>query len=448
MINTYFEQYHNYVDSGLEWIDSAPSHWPKSRFKDVIAKLESGVSVNATDEPVEGDNIGVLKTSCVGKGKFLPNENKSVWPTEIERVCVPVKAGRIIISRMNTPQLVGASEFITTDYPNLFLPDRLWQTVFLPNVKLNSKWLSLLMGSSAFRFLLSTLGSGTSPSMKSLGQEKLLNIRFAFPPLHEQEAIAVYLDAKATQIDHQVVLLSQKAEMYGILKNSIIKETVTSGLNKDAKMKPSGVEWLGEVPEHWKVRRIVDIVTQNKQKNYGSFEKNLLSLSYGRLIRKDYETSIGLLPESFESYQIVKKGNIILRLTDLQNDQRSLRVGLAREQGIITSAYLGLCFHHSINPSFAYYLLHVYDLCKVFYWFGGGLRSTMRFDDIKIIPFVIPPPDEQQLIADHLANKTEQIDRIVATIRNKIVRLKELRKSLINDVIAGKIKVVSERRTS
>ena len=161
----------------------------------------------------------------------------------------------------------------------------------------------------------------------------------------------------------------------------------------------------------------------------------------GELSEKISMTSFGLLPESFETYQVVPAGTIILRLTDLQNDKRSLRVGLVREQGIITSAYLGLRFQRSIDSTFAYYLLHVYDLCKVFYWFGGGLRSTMRFDDIKVIPFILPPIEEQTAIAAYLDSKTAHIDRIVATINSQIDKLKELRLTLINDVVTGKIKV-------
>jgi type I restriction enzyme S subunit len=254
-------RYEAYKDSGVEWISATPSCWPNLRLKDVIAKLESGVSVNASNEPVEGDNIGVLKTSCVGKDVFLPSQNKSVWPTEIERVCVPVQAGRIIISRMNTPRLVGASSYISKDYPNLFLPDRLWQTVFLANIKLDYKWLSLLIGCSAFRFLLSTLATGTSPSMKNLGQEKFLNISFPFPPLPEQKTITAYLDAKTAQIDRKIDLLSQKATQYSKLKQSLINETVTRGLDKTVPMKDSGVEWIGEVPAHWNMCRLKELST-------------------------------------------------------------------------------------------------------------------------------------------------------------------------------------------
>jgi type I restriction enzyme S subunit len=206
-------------------------------------------------------------------------------------------------------------------------------------------------------------------------------------------------------------------------------------------MKDSGVEWIGQIPAHWEVKRISDIAVQQKHKNVGLLEKNLLSLSYGKLKRKDIETSFGLLPESFETYQIVNPGNVILRLTDLQNDWTSLRVGLARERGIITSAYLCLRFSKPIDPVFAYYVLHVYDLSKVFYWLGSGLRSSMKFEDIKVLPFILPPLEEQKAIAEYLETKTAHIEKIIETIKLEVEKLKELRKTLINDVVTGKIKV-------
>lgn len=170
-------------------------------------------------------------------------------------------------------------------------------------------------------------------------------------------------------------------------------------------------------------------------------EKNLLSLSYGKLKRKNIDSAFGLLPESFETYQIINPGNIILRLTDLQNDWTSLRVGLARERGIITSAYLCLCFTKQINPIFAYYLLHLYDLSKVFYWQGNGLRQTMKFDDIKLLPFAFPSYEEQTAIATYLDEKIAHIDRIITNIRAQIEQLQALRKVLINEVVTGKIRV-------
>ena len=121
-----------------------------------------------------------------------------------------------------------------------------------------------------------------------LGQSAIADSLIPVPPLLGQIAIAAYLDTKTAQIDRKIDLLSQKATQYGKLKQSLINETVTRGLDKTVAMKDSGVEWLGAVPTHWKVQRVADIAVQNKVKNYGLEEKNLLSLSYGRIIRKDF----------------------------------------------------------------------------------------------------------------------------------------------------------------
>lgn len=300
------------------------------------------------------------------------------------------------------------------------------------------KFLSKFFNSNIFE---SQSGLFMSSTVNQLTQNTLNNFLILLPPLEEQQAIADYLDAKTKQIDRKIDLLEVKAKKYAGLKQSLINETVTRGLDKNVPMKDSGMEWIGQIPSHWEVKRVNDIASQQKVKNVGLHEKNLLSLSYGKLKRKDIETSFGLLPESFETYQIVNKGNIILRLTDLQNDWTSLRVGLARERGIITSAYLCLRFAKQINPTFAYYVLHTYDLRKVFYWLGSGLRSVMKFDDIKVLPFLLPPLEEQNAIAEYLEAKTAHIEKIVETIHLEIEKLQELRKTLINDVVTGKIKV-------
>jgi type I restriction enzyme S subunit len=243
-------------------------------------------------------------------------------------------------------------------------------------------------------------------------------------------------------------LLEEKARLYKELKQSLINETVTRGLDQSVPLRDSGVDWIGEIPEHWRVERVVDVAAQRKKKNLGLRNKNLLSLSYGRIKRRDFDTAHGLLPASFETYQIVKSGNIILRLTDLQNDWKSLRVGLVTEQGIITSAYLNLEFVKDTCPTYFYYLLHSFDIVKVFYWQGGGLRQSMKFDDIKVLPIIIPPLSEQQAIAEYLDEKTAKTNQIVETINEQVRLLKELRKTLINDVVTGKIRVTEPEAAS
>ena len=202
------------------------------------------------------------------------------------------------------------------------------------------------------------------------------------------------------------------------------------------RMKESGIDWIGQIPEEWEVAKVNHIFEEHKQKNRGNKEKNLLSLSYGRIIRKSIDSSFGLLPESFDTYNIIQRGDIVLRLTDLQNDKRSLRVGLARENGIITSAYLTLRLKNlESNDSYMYYLLHTYDICKVFYNFGGGVRQGGTWSDIYKMELLIPPCNEQQKIADFLDKKTAQLDKAKALLEEQIQKLKNYRASLIYETV-------------
>lgn len=168
-------------------------------------------------------------------------------------------------------------------------------------------------------------------------------------------------------------------------------------------MRDSGIEWIGQIPTHWLVSPFYSFATEVKNPNTGLKERNLLSLSYGRLIRKDMSRVDGLTPGSFEGYNIVAADDIVFRLTDLQNDTKSLRSARAQERGIITSAYVTV--RPKANPRFFEYLMRSYDTTKVFYGIGGGIRQSMKFADLKRLPVVIPPEDEMDAIVKHLAGR-------------------------------------------
>jgi len=198
--------------------------------------------------------------------------------------------------------------------------------------------------------------------------------------------------------------------------------------------KDSGVEWLGEVPEHWDLMPFFSRFKERNEKNTGLKENNLLSLSYGRIIQKDINTLEGLLPESFETYQIVNPDDLIFRLTDLQNDKRSLRSAIVLQKGIITSAYLAV-ENVNIDPSFANHLFRAYDLLKVFYSMGGGLRQSMKYSDMKWLPVLTPPLSEQAQIARFLEHETAWIDALIAEQERLIELLKEKRQAVISHAV-------------
>lgn len=207
-------------------------------------------------------------------------------------------------------------------------------------------------------------------------------------------------------------------------------------MKKYDKYKPSGIDWLEDIPNDWEIERTTNICFSNKSNNKNLNETNLLSLSYGKIIRKDIDAAFGLLPASFETYQIVKEGYLVLRLTDLQNDKKSLRVGYVNEKGIITSAYLGLVFNKQINSKYIYYLFYSFDIKKVFYSQGGSMRQSMKFDDFKTIPIIKPTLIEQIEIVKYLDNETHVIDEKIKLLTQKAHYFKEYRKSLINETIS------------
>ena len=201
-------------------------------------------------------------------------------------------------------------------------------------------------------------------------------------------------------------------------------------------MKNSGIEWIGKIPDDWEVVYLSSIFNEHKRKNKDLICKNLLSLSYGKIKRKDINTTDGLLPESFEGYNIIKKGDIVLRLTDLQNDQRSLRTGIAYETGLITSAYITIrCLTQIALPDYMHYYLHSFDMSKGFYGMGDGVRQGLNYDGIKKILMLLPPMEKQCQIADYLDKKCAAVDRLIENQRAQIEKLKEYKQSVITEAV-------------
>lgn len=182
--------------------------------------------------------------------------------------------------------------------------------------------------------------------------------------------------------------------------------------------------WLGQVPLDWTMVLISQLVTPVKNKNIDLKEQNLLSLSYGKIKRKSIDSSGGLLPESFDGYNIIETNDIVLRLTDLQNDHTSLRVGLATERGIITSAYTTLRPKNPKSAKFLYYLIHSFDIRKGFYGMGSGVRQGLNYDEVKKLKLPIPSVGEQEAIADYLDSEIVRIDSIISEAKASIEEYK------------------------
>ncbi|WP_316636628.1 restriction endonuclease subunit S [uncultured Ruminococcus sp.] len=213
-------------------------------------------------------------------------------------------------------------------------------------------------------------------------------------------------------------------------------------------MQNSGIEWIGEIPKEWTINSISQLFSQVKNKNTDLQETNLLSLSYGKIKRKNIETTDGLLPESFDGYNIVESNDIVLRLTDLQNDHKSLRVGLVTERGIITSAYLTIRNHSESIAKYLYFYLHAFDISKGFYGMGAGVRQGLNWDGIKWLKILSPSIPEQQAIADFLVTQCAHIDSVIEKTRAAIEEYKRLKQSVITQAVTKGIRPNREMKDS
>ena len=210
----------------------------------------------------------------------------------------------------------------------------------------------------------------------------------------------------------------------------------------------SSIDWLGKVNPSWGYAPLFTLGDPKKKPNKGMLESNLLSLSYGRIIRRDIESSDGLVPASYETYQIVEPGDTVLRFTDLQNDQRSLRSGLVEERGIITSAYLSFTpDRRRLNPAFFAHMMRAVDLSKVFYRMGSGVRQSLNWSEFSLMRLPLPPLETQQRIADYLDRETAEIDAAVADLDRYVELLEKRRRAKITFAVEGKSNLVKDNST-
>ncbi|NTM01547.1 restriction endonuclease subunit S [Enterococcus faecium] len=201
-------------------------------------------------------------------------------------------------------------------------------------------------------------------------------------------------------------------------------------------MKDSGVEWIGKIPEEWEIKRVSNYFYQLKNKNQGLVEKNLLSLSYGNIVRRNIDSSDGLLPVSFDSYNIVSEGDIVLRMTDLQNDHKSLRTGFVREKGIITSAYITLRQKtDNVSSRYISLVLSSFDFMKGFYGLGNGVRQNVNFGDIRKINIPFPSIEAQCKIVSRVEGEVKRIDSIISETQQSINELKKYKQALITETV-------------
>lgn len=423
-----FQKYPAYKDSGVDWLGELPKNWDEVPLC-TLTKLKSVINCSELELLSVYLDLGVIKFSEVeAKRTNVTSQDLSKY----QRVDI----GDFVLNNQQAWRgSVGVS-----NHQGIVSPAYL---VLELSKKLHTGYANYMFRSGYMvgQYLINSKGVGTI--QRNLYWPSLRRAKVILPPLPEQTAIAAFLDDKTAKIDRAI---AQKEKMITLLKERkqiIIQNAVTKGLKPNAKMKDSGVEWIGEIPEHWEVLPGLRFFRENKRPNKGMKESTVLSLSYGNIIIKPEEKLVGLVPESFETYQIVYPGDIIIRCTDLQNDQTSLRTGLAQNKGIITSAYINLGIIGDNHPEYLHAYLHFVDITKVLYKFGSGLRQNLSFADFKRMPILKVPYNEQVQIVEFIQKASLKIERAIEMQHKEIEKLKELKSTLIDSAVTGKLRVPS-----
>ena len=273
------------------------------------------------------------------------------------------------------------------------------------------------------------------------------NIDIPIPPLAEQHAIVSYLDSKVGQIDTYIAKQTQQIELLKELKQAVIANAVTKGIgtNPNAKRKQSGVNWLGEIPEHWEVKRLGLFFTENKTINSCMQCTEAYKFNYGTLIRKDENIAPTELKDTYNKYTILRPRDIVINGLNLNYDFVSQRVALATTAGIITSAYIVLSPRTKVNELFFYYLFKSMDGMKLFHGMGTGIRLTLSFKDLRYQLLPIPPLSEQRAIVSYIEAQTANIDKLIDAYQQQVERIKEYKQRLISDAVTGKMNVTGKQ---
>lgn len=412
--------------SGIAWIGTIPKCWETDKLKYHLRR----------NEPRNPGDVVVLslyrELGVIPKDSRDDNHNVTSEDTSKYKY---VRPGDFVINKMKAWQgSVAVSEYEGIVSPAYFVYEFTDDAIF-------KRYFHYLLR-SCYKDEFMRLSGGIRVGQWDLPADALENIPILIPPMDEQRRIADFLDTKCAEIDALTADIQTQIDTLEQYKRSVITETVTKGLNPAAETKDSGIEWVGRIPAHWPIHPVYSYYGERKNKNRLGKEDNLLSLSYGRVIRKDINTNDGLLPESFNTYNIVEAGDIIIRPTDLQNDKRSLRTGLVKEHGIITSAYIDLCPLKQVDSRYFHFLLHAYDVMKVFYNMGNGVRQGLNYSEFSRLMVFEPPYEEQVAMADYLETKVTEVDTIIEQKKEQMAVLDAYKRSLIFEYVTGKKEVV------
>ena len=418
--------YARYKDSGISWIGEIPEHWE-------ISCLRKHLSFVSDKGHPEEQLLSVTRENgVIIRNRESKEENHNFIPDDLSGYKL-VREGQFAINKMKSWQ----GSYAVSQYTGIVSP-----AYYICDLHFDYKpFFNIAIRSRAYIPFFTMYSKGIRVDQWDLSPIGLKNIPFFVPPVSEQKAIVAFLDEKTAKINRLVTAKQKQIELLKEYKQSLIANAVTKGINLNAKMKDSGINWIGQIPEHWEcstLRKHLKFVSDK-----GHPDEQLLSVTreQGVIIRntESKEENHNVIPTDLSDYKLVKKGQFAIN--KMKSWQGSYAV--SSYTGIVSPAYY-VCDLDFENKEFFSIAIRSKAYVPFFTMYSKGIRVD-QWDlspiGLKTIPFFIPPKEEQDFIVSYLKDKTDKIATQISSIEKQIENLNEYKQSLISDVVTGKVKV-------
>ena len=426
------KKYDNYKDSGVEWIGEIPEHWILKKIKHTTyVKGRIGWKGLRSDEFLELSDSYVVTGTDFENGKI---KWKTCYQVPIDRYeddpFIKLMEGDLLITKDGTIGKIA----VVKDMPKIAT---LNSGVFLTrpyNSEYSQEFMYWILFSEVFKTFYDYNKSGST--IQHLYQNVFNEFDYMLPPFEEQTAIAHYLDHKTTQIDTLIFKKQQFITLLQEERTAIINQAVTKGLDPKVKMKDSGIEWLGEIPEHWEVKKLAfEFNTLNTKRVPLSAEER------GKMESRiyDYYGASGVI-DKVENY--IFDEELIL----IGEDGANLLTRTKRLAFIASGRYWVNNHAHIIKPIYGniYYFCELLELIDYTIYISGSAQPKLTQEALMSIKIPVPPISEQNKIFDYLKDEFNKIDTIISKSQQEIELLKEYKTALISEVVTGKVDVRDE----
>lgn len=418
------------------WRQYFPAHWTLCRIKDFIESSRAGVWGDESKSDL--NDIVCYRMADFDYPNYCLNFDnltlRNILPNQQEGRLL--QYGDLLLEKSGGGEKMPVGRVVFVNSNQRAVCSNFIQALSVSD-KASPRFV-LYLFNSIYTNRVNTLFFNQTTGIQNLQTPYYLSQEIAMPPIDEQEAIAAYLDRECEKIGQQIELLERKADAYKRLRRSIINRAVTRGLNPKTPLKPSDNEWIGDIPAHWDYERLEKHFHSNTLVNKNFEYTRAFKFYMGTIVPKEENLEEEEYREVYEKYTIVEQNDIMINGLNLNYDLKSMRVGIVPYKGIITSAYVVLRPFEGVNAQFFNYLFKAFDYRKFFHGMGKGVRLTLSFNELRTFEIPVPPKDEQMQIVAYLDEKCGKIDAIIEKIGTKVERLKELKRSLINEVVTGK----------